>query len=110
MKLLSELLSLLRAVLFHADVPGYRVLSWPDRVCVDARAAMLLFSSWPAVHMLCALTIWLLGAYIVAWHFDARGTGLQAPPLAALLWLLPWLAGERRKSLRRILGGHWSRT
>ncbi len=84
-------------------IPGYSSLSFSDRLRLDAKAFRMFLCSVAAFRVACLLVIWQLAGYLLVWRWDVQGLGVVAPPLTALLWVLPAVAVIRRGIIQRLL-------
>jgi hypothetical protein len=91
----------------HNSLPGYNQLPWWTRRYIDARSLGAFVCSRQCARLALWLTAWLLASYLLVWRLDLQGPAAAAPPLLALLWLLPWVAHARRREVARLLRYRW---
>jgi hypothetical protein len=94
-------------IFHHADLPGYMQLPLTTRCYIDARALWAFIGSRQFVRLGLWLTVWLLGSYLLIWHYDLHGPIAAALPSLALLWVLPCFAHARRNAIARLLEHRW---
>lgn len=91
----------------HGNLPGYRQLGALERQQLNVQALLQFVCSGECFRLLTYLGIWLLAAHIIVWRNDLQGTAAVLLPVSALGWVMPWVAGARRRFLARLLGRHW---
>jgi len=91
----------------HSDLPGYMQLPWTTRCHINGRALWAFIGSRQFVRLSLWLTVWLLGSYLLIWHFDLHGPPAAMLPLLALLWVLPYFAHARRNAIAHLLQHRW---
>ena len=89
------------------SLPGYTQLPWTTRCRINVQALLAFTGSRQFVRLSLWLTAWLLGSYLLIWHYDLQGPAAATPPMLALLWVLPWFAHARRSAVARLLGHRW---
>lgn len=104
---IAALLRGLVDVFRHGDLPGYQQLPWITRWHINARALLAFIGSRQFVRLSLWLTVWLLGSYLLIWHYDLSGPLAAMLPSLALLWVLPCFAHARRKAVARLLQHRW---
>ncbi len=89
-------------------VPGYALCSRRERLLLDWRALRLFCRTGRARWLALFWVAWQGVGYCLVRYCDGGGAAAALPALTGALWLLPAVAGGRRRMLQRLLGPHWA--